>query len=59
MIYFLEDDDSIRKLVIYGLESQGFEAEGFSLPSKFWRAMEQHPACCWISCCRRKTGCKF
>ena len=44
MIYFLEDDDSIRKLVIYGLESQGFEAEGFSLPSKFWRAMEQHPA---------------
>ena len=31
MIYFLEDDDSIRKLVIYGLESQGFEAEGFSL----------------------------
>ena len=25
MIYFLEDDDSIRKLVIYGLESQGFE----------------------------------
>ena len=32
MIYFLEDDDSIRKLVIYGLESQGFEAEGFSLP---------------------------
>ena len=44
MIYFLEDDDSIRKLVIYGLESQGFAAEGFSLPSKFWRAMEQHPA---------------
>lgn len=35
VIYFLEDDDSIRKLVIYGLESQGFEAEGFSLPSKF------------------------
>ena len=25
MIYLLEDDDSIRKLVIYGLESQGFE----------------------------------
>ena len=44
MIYFLEDDDSIRKLVIYGLESQGFEAEGFSLPSAFWRAMEQKAA---------------
>ena len=44
MIYFLEDDDSIRKLVIYGLESQGFAAEGFALPSQFWRAMEQQPA---------------
>ena len=51
MIYFLEDDDSIRKLVIYGLESQGFEAEGFSLPSAFWRAMEQKaadPSCCSV-----------
>ncbi len=41
MIYLLEDDDSIRKLVIYGLESQGFETAGFSLPSAFWRAMEK------------------
>lgn len=39
MIYLLEDDDSIRKLVIYGLESQGYEAEGFELPSAFWKAM--------------------
>ena len=39
MIYFLEDDDSIRKLVIYGLESQGYEAQGFELPSLFWKAM--------------------
>lgn len=39
MIYLLEDDDSIRKLVIYGLESQGYEAQGFELPSKFWKAM--------------------
>ena len=41
MIYLLEDDDSIRKLVIYGLESQGFQAMGFSLPSEFWAAMRQ------------------
>lgn len=41
MIYLLEDDDSIRKLVIYGLESQGYEAAGFALPSDFWKAMEQ------------------
>lgn len=39
MIYLLEDDDSIRKLVIYGLESQGYEAEGFEVPSAFWKAM--------------------
>ena len=41
MIYLLEDDDSIRKLIVYGLQSQGYEAAGFSLPSEFWKAMEQ------------------
>ena len=40
MIYLLEDDESIRKLVIYVLESQGFEAEGFETPALFWQAME-------------------
>lgn len=39
MIYFLEDDESIRKLVIYALENQGYEAEGFERPSRFWEAM--------------------
>ena len=38
MIYLLEDDDSIRKLVVYALESQGFEAEGFETPERFWQA---------------------
>ena len=28
MIYLVEDDDSIRKLVIYALESHGYEAQG-------------------------------
>ena len=32
-IYLLEDDDSIRKLVIYALGSQGYEAQGFDRPS--------------------------
>jgi two-component system alkaline phosphatase synthesis response regulator PhoP len=41
MIYLLEDDDSIRKLVVYGLESQGYQAEGFPLPSAFWAAMKK------------------
>ena len=40
MIYLLEDDDSNRKLVLYGLDSQGFQAKGFALPSEFWRAMD-------------------
>lgn len=39
-IYLLEDDDSIRKLVIYALGSQGYEATGFQRPSDFWKAME-------------------
>ena len=40
MIYLLEDDDSIRKLVVYGLQSQCYEAQGFALPSEFRRAMD-------------------
>ena len=39
-IFAVEDDDSIRKLVIYALGSQGYEAQGFDRPSDFWKAME-------------------
>lgn len=38
MIYILEDDASIRKLVVYTLQSQGMEAQGFDRPSQFWEA---------------------
>ena len=41
MIYFLEDDNSIRELVVYTMNSTGFEAVGFSKPSEFWAAMEK------------------
>lgn len=41
MIYFLEDDNSIRELVVYTMNSTGFEAAGFSKPSEFWEAMEK------------------
>ena len=41
MIYLLEDDDSIRKLVIYALESQGFGVVGFSEPKAFWEKMTE------------------
>lgn len=41
MIYLLEDDDSIRKLVIYALKSQGYEAEGYDRPSLFWAGVKK------------------
>lgn len=41
MIYVLEDDASIRKLVVYTLQSQGMEAKGFERPSLFWQAVEE------------------
>lgn len=41
MIYLLEDDDSIRELVTYTLNSQGLDAEGFSHPREFWEAMRK------------------
>lgn len=41
MIYVLEDDQSIRKLVLYTLESQGLQALGFELPTQFWAAMSE------------------
>lgn len=40
MIYFVEDDNNIRELVVYTLNSTGFEATGFSKPSKFWEAVK-------------------
>ena len=42
MIYLVEDDNSIRELVLYTLNSSGLEAEGFDRPSAFWTAMERH-----------------
>lgn len=41
MIYVLEDDDSIRKLIVYALESQGYQAAGFPDPSAFWDALRR------------------
>ena len=41
MIYLVEDDDSIRELLVYTLNGQGLVAEGFAYPSDFWHAMEK------------------
>ncbi len=42
MIYFVEDDANIRKLVCYALTKEGFSVTGFELPGNFWRAINQN-----------------
>jgi two-component system, OmpR family, alkaline phosphatase synthesis response regulator PhoP len=38
IIYVVEDDATIRELIVYSLNSQGLEAIGFEKPSAFWEA---------------------
>ncbi|MDD3074632.1 MAG: response regulator, partial [Eubacteriales bacterium] len=40
MIYCVEDDRSIRELLVYALKSGGFDAEGFSESRDFYKALE-------------------
>lgn len=40
MIFCVEDDTSSRELMIYTLNSAGFDAKGFPECSEFWKAME-------------------
>lgn len=39
MIYLLEDDDNIRKLVCYALSKEGFEIQGYPSPKEFWQGI--------------------
>jgi two-component system alkaline phosphatase synthesis response regulator PhoP len=41
MIYLLEDEANIRKLVVYTLNSAGLKAIGFANAKEFWHAMGQ------------------
>ena len=41
MIYLVEDDSSIRELIVYTLNSTGLEAEGFERPSEFWEKVDE------------------
>lgn len=41
MIYFIEDDNNIRELVVYTLNTTGQEATGFEKPSEFWKALDE------------------
>ena len=45
MIYCVEDESTIRDLMVYTLKASGFDARGFESASDFWPAMkEQEPA---------------
>ncbi|MBQ3574043.1 MAG: response regulator transcription factor [Clostridia bacterium] len=41
MIYYVEDDDSIRELVVYTLNQMGMETCGFTCGDEFWPALEK------------------
>ena len=41
MIYLLEDDSNIRKLIAYTLKSQGLDCLDFAMPSEFWKAFNE------------------
>lgn len=40
MIFYVEDDNSIREIVLYTLNSMGFEAQGFADGQSFLKALE-------------------
>lgn len=39
MVYIVEDDNNIRELIVYTLESIGMTAKGFETPEEFWKCM--------------------
>lgn len=41
MIYLVEDDESIRKLVSYALSKEGFTVKAFETPRDFWDALQK------------------
>ncbi|HIT06553.1 MAG TPA: response regulator transcription factor [Candidatus Scybalocola faecipullorum] len=41
MIYYVEDDNNIRELVVYALKSSGFDAAGFDSGKTFFREMRR------------------
>ena len=41
MIYYVEDDDSIRELVAYTLAQMGMKTQGFSSSEDFWAVMSR------------------
>ena len=44
MIWYVEDDASIRDIAIYALNSAGFETKGFEDGLSFWEALKKREA---------------
>ena len=44
MIYLVEDDKSIRELLVYTLNNSGLPANGFEKPSEFYRELRADDA---------------
>ncbi|MDR0424395.1 MAG: response regulator transcription factor [Clostridiales Family XIII bacterium] len=42
MIYLVEDETNIRELLVYTLQSTGFEARGFASGKDFWAALDEN-----------------
>lgn len=40
MIFCVEDDSSIRELMLYALRASGFQTAGFGTAEKFWNALK-------------------
>ncbi len=62
MIYLLEDDDSIRKLVAYALESQGMGSTGFCRAGRILEGYERQYAgagAAGCDACRRRMASQF
>jgi len=43
-IYCVEDDESIRELILYALKSGGYDAEGFESSTALFNTLRQQPA---------------
>lgn len=43
-IYLVEDDESIRELIVYALKSAGFNVQGFENAREFYAIMDMPPA---------------
>lgn len=40
-VYCVEDDRNIRELIIYTLESSGYQVKGFSSSEEFWQSLKE------------------